>query len=43
VIPSRNRIGSEASHIASPSKQLDEACSEAGIKDYHQGSVMRRA
>ena len=39
----REWIGSEASHIASPSEQLDEACSEAVIKGYHQGSVMRRA
>jgi hypothetical protein len=39
----REWIGSEASHVASPSKQLEEACSEAVIKDYHQGSVMRRA
>jgi hypothetical protein len=34
---------SEASHVALPSKQLEEACSEAVIKDYHQGSVIRRA
>ena len=39
----REWIGSEASHIASPSEQLDEACSEAVIKGYHQGSVIRRA
>ena len=39
----REWIGSEASHIASPSEQLDEACSEAVIKGYHQGFVMRRA
>jgi 3-oxoacyl-[acyl-carrier protein] reductase len=34
----REWIGPEASHIASPSEQLDEACSEAVIKGYHQGS-----
>ena len=33
----REWIGSESSHVASPSKRLEQACSEPVIKDCHQG------